>query len=60
MNRRLLLAMLLIFGSLLVPASVWADDVPEPSDIEEMWPEEVPTPWFCHGVGPAYVCVPPW
>lgn len=58
MNRRLLLAML-ILGALLVPASVLADD-PEPSDIEEMWPEEVPTPWFCQAVGSSSVCVPPW
>ena len=28
--------------------------------VEELWPEEVPTPWFCTGTEPVDVCVPPW
>lgn len=31
----------------------------EVEQIEEAWPEEVPTPWFCWGGPPVSVCVPP-
>jgi len=29
-------------------------------EMNENWPEEVPTPWFCIGNPPVGVCVPPW
>lgn len=40
----------------LISTAAAADDNP----IEEQWPSEVPTPWFCVGWPPNDVCVPPW
>lgn len=62
MKKRLVLLVMVLAGALIVPVSVVADEVRDEAEStwNETWPEEVPTPWFCHGVGPHMVCVPPW
>ena len=48
-----------VLASLLVGQAASASVRETWGSIEDEWPEEVPTPWFCAGHPPAYVCVPP-
>ena len=64
MKRPIRLIVIAALVALLVGPVAARADVPEEvgqtwDEVNEHWPEEVPTPWFCQGVGPHSVCVPP-
>lgn len=46
----------------LMPLAAAADDDrgAVQTTVEDNWPDEVPTPWFCLIHHPVSVCFPPW
>ena len=58
--RKRILLTVITASAIVIPVAAQADPASEAwEQVQDEWPEEAPTPWYCHWVGPHSVCIPP-